>query len=106
MVLLRLLLRDLLSTDVVLDVLGVAAVLTGALRLSARFHDDPAVDDRPRVRSRVVLGSLEIALGTVSILEHGPTRLTAIAVGLWGLVAGAILLQEALAMRRRPRPSG
>lgn len=114
--LMRVLLRHALSTDAVLDLLGFAAVLTGVLRLAGPFHDDPVVDDRPRLRSRVVLGTLGTALGAVLILEHVilehvilppcPTRLRAITVGAWGLVAGPILLQEALALRRRMRRSG
>lgn len=105
LVLLRFVLRDVISTDAVLGLLGVAAILTGILRLSGAFHDDP-VGEHPRLRYRVVLAILAITLGAVLILAPGLTRPAAIVVGLWGLVAGAILLQDALTMRRQHRSRG
>lgn len=86
-----------------LAVLGAAAILTGGLRLSGAFHDAPDVAHRRRLRPRDVLAVLEIALGAVLILTHGPTRPTGTVVGLWGVAAGTVLLQDAIAMRRAQR---
>lgn len=105
LVLLRFVLRDVISTDAVLGLLGVAAILTGILRLSGAFHDDP-VGEHPRLRYRVVLAILAITLGAVLILAPGLTRPATIVVGLWGLVTGTILFQEALTMQRQHRPAG
>jgi uncharacterized membrane protein HdeD (DUF308 family) len=99
LVLLRFLLRDAVSADVVLALLGVAAVLTGALRLSGAFHDDQVAADRPRLPHRVALGVLELAAGAVLLLAHDLTRVVAVIAGLWGLAGGTILLLDALALR-------
>jgi uncharacterized membrane protein HdeD (DUF308 family) len=104
LVLLRFVLRDLLSADAVLFVLGVTAVATGLLRLTGTFRDDQLTDERPRLPHRVALGTLEIGLGAVLILADEATRAVAIAAGLWGLVGGTILLRSALEMRQAARP--
>jgi uncharacterized membrane protein HdeD (DUF308 family) len=104
LVLLRFLLRDAVSAEVVLALLGVVAVLTGVLRLSGAFHDDQVAADRPRLPHRVALGVLELAMGAVLLLAHDLTRLVAIVAGLWGLAGGTILLLDALALRRVHRP--
>jgi uncharacterized membrane protein HdeD (DUF308 family) len=104
LVLLRFLLRDAVSADAVLALLGVAAVLTGVLRLSGAFHDDQVAADRPRLPHRVALGVLELAMGAVLLLAHDLTRPVAIVAGLWGLAGGTILLLDALALRRMHRP--
>lgn len=75
--LLRFLLADLLSTDAVLRLLGVVAILTGLVRLSGAFHDDPVGGDRRLPRSRAVLASLELALGTLLLLTPGSVEATA-----------------------------
>ena len=54
----------------------------------------------------MTLGTLELALGVVLILPHDATRPVAVAAGLWGIVGGAIMLVDALALRRVRRPVG
>jgi uncharacterized membrane protein HdeD (DUF308 family) len=99
LVLLRFLLEDVLSTNLVLTLLGLTAILTGLLRLSGSFRDH-IIDGRPRLPHRVALGVLELALGVLLLLARGATRPVAIAAGLWAVVGGTIMLVDALALRR------
>jgi len=105
LVLLRFVLRHILSVNMVLALLGATAILTGLLRLSGTFRDH-VIADRPRYAHRVALGTLELALGVALILPHDATGPVAIAAGLWGIVVGAIMLVDALALRRVRRPVG
>lgn len=105
LVLLRFLLEDVLSTNLVLTLLGLTAILTGLLRLSGSFRDH-IIDGRPRLPHRVALGVLELALGVLLLLARGATRPVAIAAGLWAIVGGTIMLVDALALRRMGHPLG
>jgi uncharacterized membrane protein HdeD (DUF308 family) len=62
LVLLRFALEDVLSTDLVLTLVGLTAILTGLLRVSGTFRDH-VIDGRPRLPHRVTLGILELMLG-------------------------------------------
>jgi uncharacterized membrane protein HdeD (DUF308 family) len=105
LVLLRFLLEEVLSTNLVLTLLGLTAILTGLLRLSGSFRDH-IIDGRPRLPHRVALGVLELALGVLLLLARGATRPMAIAAGLWAVVGGTIMLVDALALRRMSHPLG
>jgi uncharacterized membrane protein HdeD (DUF308 family) len=105
LVLLRFALEDVLSIEVVLTLLGVTAILTGLLRLSGTFRDH-VVDGRPRLPHRIMLGVLELALGVLLVVARSATRPVAVAAGLWAVVGGAIMLVDALALRRMGRPLG
>jgi uncharacterized membrane protein HdeD (DUF308 family) len=103
LVLVRRVLEDVLSPNLVLTLLGLTAILTGLLRLSGTFRDH-VLDGRPRLPHRVALGALELALGVSLLLARGATRPVAIAAGLWGIVGGTIMLVDALALRRMGSP--
>ena len=106
LVLLRFLLEDVLSTNLVLTLLGLTAILTGLLRLSGSFRDQ-IIDGRPRLPHRVALGVLESRPRHAAALgARGATRPVAIAAGLWALVGGTIMLVDALALRRMGHPLG
>jgi uncharacterized membrane protein HdeD (DUF308 family) len=105
LVLLRFALEDVLSTSLVLTLLGLTAILTGLLRLSGTFRDH-VIDGRPRLPHRVALGILELGLGVLLVLAHRATRPVAIAAGLWAIVGGTIMLVDALALRRMGRMFG
>lgn len=105
LVLLRFALEDVLSTSLVLTLLGLTAILTGLLRLSGTFRDH-VVDGRPRLPHRLALGVLELALGVLLLLARSATRPVAIAAGLWAVVGGTIMLVDALILRRMGRPLG
>jgi hypothetical protein len=104
LVLARLPLRHALGADTLLLVLGVAAVMTGVLRLGGGLRDGQLTPAGPRVWRRLVLGALEIVLGAVLILAQDVSRAVALVVSGWGIVAGTMLVLDALAMRRAIRP--
>ncbi len=108
--LLRQPLQGLMGEGVLLDSLGVVAILNGLLRLSGRFHDDQFSRERARRRYRLVIGPLDILLGVALLVADARTAGgVRIALGLWGLATGTFLLWDALMLRRRtpsrPPPS-
>ena len=104
------LVRELLYTFIeeglLLDLLGLSAVAMGLLRLLGGFHDDQIAGDRPRLRYRVVVGTLDIVLG-VALLIGSATSASQIRLALvaWGLLTGTFLLLDALRLRRLDSPS-
>ncbi len=100
----RFLIEGAISADAALAVLGVTAVLVGALRLVGAYRDDAA--ERPRLSRRIVLGLGEVVIGVVLITtdEVSPTVTTSIAI--WALLGGTIMLIDALgAFRTREEPA-
>lgn len=93
-------LRHVVPEDVLLNVLGVAAVLTGILRLGGGLRDDRLVQEHPRLWRRGVLGLLEILLGVVLLVAHEASATISTVAGVWGLAGGTLLLLDALTMRR------
>jgi uncharacterized membrane protein HdeD (DUF308 family) len=101
MVLLRKPLSGFVDEGLLLDLLGASATATGLLRLFGRFHDDQLESMRPRMRYRVGIGALEIALGLTLILaDEGSAPSIRIALGVWGLVTGTFLILDGLWIRR------
>jgi len=99
----RFLIEDVIPLDTALAILGVAAVLTGALRLAGAFHSEEVPQLR-RPAYRIILGVSEIGIGVVSIAFVEVTQAVATVAGIWALVAGTIMLLDALAIRRAMRP--
>ena len=106
MFLVRELLYTFIEEGLLLDLLGLSAVAMGLLRLLGGFHDDQIAGDRPRLRYRVVVGTLDIVLG-VALLIGSATSASQIrlALGVWGLLTGTFLLLDALRLRRFDSPS-
>ena len=99
----RLALLEIASTDTVLAILGVSAVLMGCLRLVGALHDDPRLV--PRSWRRTALGVSEIALGVLWIASDSVTQTVTDAAGLWGLLAGTILLLDGIHLLRAATPA-
>jgi uncharacterized membrane protein HdeD (DUF308 family) len=95
---------DALGTAAVIDIVGVGAIVTGALRMLGGFREDALVDGRPRRRNGVVVGSLDIGLGLALVLASDATStwVRIVAAG-WGIAAGSLLLYDALRLRRSVR---
>ena len=107
------LLRDRLSgridADLLVGLLGIAAVLTGLLRVLGGFAAEERLGRRWTLGA-IVLGTLEVALGALLLLtsEVDPGRLASV-VAAWGAVSGILLLAQGLRLRRVARswqPSG
>jgi uncharacterized membrane protein HdeD (DUF308 family) len=94
----RLLLVRVVSVNAILTVLGIGAIAMGLLRLGGALRDDSGFARR-RLR-RTVLGVLDIGLGIIWIAATDVTGSLLTAVGVWGLLAGAIMLRDALELRR------
>ena len=101
------LLRDRLSgrvdADLLIGLLGIAAVLTGVLRVLGGFAAEERLGRRWTLGG-IVLGALEVALGALLLLtsELDPDLLVPI-VAAWGAVSGILLLAEGLRLRRFAR---
>ena len=100
LVLLRHVLQPVASTQLLLDVLGVAVILTGALRLAGAFEVERRTG-RWWTFGGLALGSVEIVLGVIVLFAgSGDPRLVTAAIGAWGLVGGTLLILEGLRIRR------
>ena len=89
----RLLIERVLSVDAALALLGISAIVIGALRLAGAVRDDPRPFRTP-IR-RVLLGLSEIGIGVIAILADEVTRTMTDAAGIWALVGGTIMLLDA-----------
>lgn len=88
------------STTFLLAILGVVIALTGLAHLLGGFQ---IADVSGRLwRPGVPLGILELGLGATLLLtsEHSGSLSTWLA-GAWALLGGAVLVADALAIRRR-----
>ena len=103
LVLLRDRLSGLVDPDAFVGLLGIAAVLTGVLRVLGGFAAEERVGRRWTLGG-IVLGTLELALGALLLLtrEMDPGLLVPI-VAAWGAVSGILLLAQGLRLRRFAR---
>jgi uncharacterized membrane protein HdeD (DUF308 family) len=91
--------QHLISPDTLINVLGVAAVLTGSLRLLGAFEIERRTGRRWTFGG-LALGSVEVVLGLVLFLARGQNgRGLAIVFAAWGLVGGSLLLIEGFRLR-------
>ena len=101
----RLLIDGLLSVDATLAVLGATSIAIGTLRLLGWFRDEDLA--RHVSARRLILGLGEVGIGVTWILVDDVSRTMRIALGLWALVCGAVMLVDALDLRRgRPSTAG
>jgi uncharacterized membrane protein HdeD (DUF308 family) len=103
LVLLRGRLAGLVDPDVFVGLLGISAVLMGLLRILGGFATEERLGRRWTL-GRIVLGTLEVALGALLLLtrEVHPGLLVPIAAA-WGTVSGILLLAQGLRLRRFAR---
>ena len=93
----RFLIEGVISPDAALALIGATAMLIGALRLLGAFRDDAS--PRPRRSRSIALGVGEVALGVVWIATDEVTRTVTTAVAVWALLAGTIMLIDAINAR-------
>jgi uncharacterized membrane protein HdeD (DUF308 family) len=103
LVLLRDQLSGLVHPDLLISLLGEAAVLTGLLRLLGGFAAERRFG-RWWTLGGIVLGALEVALGVVLLLAAlvDPGLLGPVVVA-WGLASGSLLVAEGIRLRRFAR---
>jgi uncharacterized membrane protein HdeD (DUF308 family) len=96
-------LQHLVSQDVLIDVLGVTAILMGCLRLLGAFEIERRTGRRWTFGG-LALGSVEVVIGAALIFARGENaRALTIALATWGLVGGGLLLIEGIRLRRLAR---
>jgi uncharacterized membrane protein HdeD (DUF308 family) len=100
LVLLREELSGLVHPDLLVELVGGSAVLTGLLRVLGGFAAEKRLGRRWTLGG-IVLGTLEAALGGVLLLsaEVDPEVLAPVAAA-WGVASGTLLLAEGLRLRR------
>ncbi len=99
-------LENVISTGVLLDLLGAGAIATGAMRILGGFRDDQLADEEPRRRTSMLVGALDVGLGIALILTSDSTSTSIrFLAAAWGLVGGTLLLVHALRLRRFARTS-
>lgn len=103
LVLLRDRLAGLVQSDLLVELLGVSAVLTGVLRVLGGFAAERQLGRRWTIGG-VVLGALEAAIGGLLLLstEVDPDVLWPVAAA-WGVASGTLLTAEGLRLRRFAR---
>jgi uncharacterized membrane protein HdeD (DUF308 family) len=100
LMLLRQPLRHVISFGTLVVVLGLAAVLTGSLRLLGAFEVERRTGRRWTFGG-LTLGAVEVVLGVLLFFaREGDLRLITIVVAIWGFVGGTLLLIEGLRLRR------
>jgi uncharacterized membrane protein HdeD (DUF308 family) len=103
LVLLRDRLAGLVQPDLLVELVGVSAVLTGVLRVLGGFAAQKRLGRRWTIGG-VVLGTLEAALGGLLLLstEVDPDVVWPVAAA-WGVASGSLLMAEGLRLRRLAR---
>lgn len=105
LVLLRHGLAGLVEPELLVELVGVSAVLTGLLRVVGGFAAEKQLGRRWTIGG-VVLGTLEAALGFLLLAstEVRPEVIGPVAAA-WGVASGSLLLAEGVRLRRFARTS-
>ena len=85
-------LDNVISTGVLLDLVGAGAIATGAMRILGGFRDDQLAHQQPRRRTNMLVGALDVGLGIALILTSDSTSTSVrFLAAAWGLVGGTLL---------------
>ena len=96
----RSLTRSWVQEDILFSLLGVVILLTGVLHIFGGFRVGEGVH-RKWSLTAFLLGAFEIVLGIMLILEpYGRDTFFYMAVVIWALVGGFILITDAVRLRR------
>jgi uncharacterized membrane protein HdeD (DUF308 family) len=85
-----------------INILGLAAVAMGTLRLVGAFEIERHTGHRWSIGG-LILGVMEVGTGVLLIRTDAVTRGVMIAIGVWALTSGTLLIVEATRARRRVR---
>jgi len=102
LVLLRKFLSGVASAGEVVDVLGLAAVAMGALRLVGAFELEWRTGRRWTIGG-LILGGLELGTGILLIATDSHSRGVVITIGVWALASGTLLILQAVRARQIAR---
>ena len=92
--------RRLAALAAAIGTIAAVALATGAMRILGGFRDDQSSDGRLRSRDSILAGTLDAGLGVALILASPTSTWVRFVAAAWGLVAGTMLLVDALRLRR------
>ena len=96
-------LEDIVSPEALIGAVAVTTVATGCLRIVGAFEVEERTGHRWTIGG-MILGSVEVVLGVILLLvrntQGSTVRLT---IGIWGLVAGSLLLAQGFRMLQARR---
>ena len=99
-------LEDIVSPEALIGALAVTTVATGCLRIVGAFEVEERTGHRWTIGG-MILGSVEVVLGVILLLVRNTQGSTVrITIGIWGLVAGSLLLAQGFRMRQARRVLG
>ena len=99
-------LDDLVNVEVLISIVALTTVATGCLRLVGAFEVEEHTGHRWTIGG-IILGSVEVCLGAVLFLVRDAQASTVrITIGVWGLVAGSLLLLQGVRMLHLRRAIG
>ena len=97
---------DVVSREALIGGLALTAVAIGCLRLVGAFEIEERTGHRWTFGG-LLLGSVEVCLGVILFLTRDSQASTVrITLGVWGLVAGSLLLAQGARMLRLRRATG
>jgi uncharacterized membrane protein HdeD (DUF308 family) len=100
LVVLREFLSGVISPVRTINILGLAALAMGTLRLVGAFEIERRTGHRWSIGG-LILGGLELGTGILLIATDTVSRGVMITVGVWALTSGTLLIVEAIRARRR-----
>jgi uncharacterized membrane protein HdeD (DUF308 family) len=100
LVVLRQFLAGAISPVTTINILGLAALAMGTLRIVGAFELERRTGHRWTVGG-LILGVLEVGTGILLIRTDTVTRGVMVTVGVWALASGTLLILEAVRARRR-----
>ena len=99
-------LDDVVNREVLISVVALTTVATGCLRLLGAFEVEEHTGHRWTIGG-IILGSVEVCLGAMLFLVRDSQASTVrITIGVWGLVAGSLLLGQGVRMLHLRRAIG
>ena len=99
-------LDDLVNVEVLISIVALTTAATGCLRLVGAFEIEEHTGHRWTIGG-IILGSVEVCLGAVLFLVRDAQASTVrITIGVWGLVAGSLLLIQGVRMLHLRRAIG
>ena len=99
-------LEDIVSPEALIGAVAVTTVATGCLRIVGAFEVEERTGHRWTIGG-MILGSVEVVLGVILLLVRNTQGSTVrITIGIWGLVAGSLLLAQGFRMLQARRMLG
>lgn len=99
-------LEDIVNPEALIGAVAVTTVATGCLRIVGAFEVEERTGHRWTIGG-MILGSVEVVLGVILLLVRNTQGSTVrITIGIWGLVAGSLLLAQGFRMLQARRVLG